>query len=102
MIDIENTGQRVAVYARVSAEEQKEVQTINSKAAELEAVSLGARDGPSAGSTRMKGGAVAVMERPGWFALRDDAREGYFRAVLINAVDRLARGDSYPRYSQAS
>ena len=81
---------RVAVYARVSTEEQKEGHTINSQVAELQRF---ARDG---GYIIMKvykddGWSGSVIGRPALDQLRDDARGGEIQAVLINDVDRLAR-----------
>ena len=82
--------QRVALYARVSTEEQREGQTIDSQIAELEKF------------TQQKGWVVlnvykdegwsgSVLARPELDRLRDDAAKKLFHAVVVNDVDRLAR-----------
>src|SRR5216684_673683 len=90
MIETEAAGMRLAIYARVSTEEQREGQTINSQIAELERF---ARDKAwvITGVYRDEGWSGGIMERPDLDRLRDDARRGVFQAVLINDVDRLAR-----------
>jgi len=89
MIDT-NAGMRLAIYARVSTEEQREGQTIDSQIAELERF---ARDKAwvVTGIYKDEGWSGGIMARPELDRLRDDAREGRFQAVLINDVDRLAR-----------
>jgi site-specific DNA recombinase len=90
MANVLPTGMRLAIYARVSTEEQKEGQTIDSQIAELERF---ARE--SGWEIREiykdEGWSGAVMARPQLDHLRDDARKGIFQAVLLNDVDRLAR-----------
>src|SRR5262245_46441534 len=90
MPEIAEAVQRLAIYARVSTEEQREGQTIDSQIAELERF---ARDKawPITGVYKDDGWSGGVMERPELDRLRDDARKGIFNAVLINDVDRLAR-----------
>jgi len=90
MAEIAEAVQRVAIYARVSTEEQREGQTIDSQISELE---KSARDKawPIAGTYKDDGWSGGIMERPELDRLRDDARKGVFDAVLINDVDRLAR-----------
>jgi len=90
MLDAEAAGLRLAIYARVSTEEQREGQTINSQIAELERF---ARDKAwdITGVYKDEGWSGGIMERPELDRLRDDARRGLFQAVLINDVDRLAR-----------
>src|SRR5260370_5502515 len=80
----------LAIYARVSTDEQKEGQTIDSQIAELERF---ARDKGwlCAGVYKDEGWSGAVMARPALDHLRDDAFKGLFQAVLINDVNRLAR-----------
>src|SRR5450755_2372934 len=90
MPETADAGLRLAIYARVSTEEQREGQTIDSQISELERFArekawLIARTYKDAG---WSGG---VMERPELDRLRDDAQKGVFEAVLINDVDRLAR-----------
>lgn len=86
----ENTRQRVAIYARVSTEEQREGQTIQSQISELERLSR-ERGWPIIDTYRDDGWSGAILERPDLDRLRDDARQGRFDAVLVNDVDRMAR-----------
>src|SRR6266403_4945212 len=81
---------RPAIYARISTEEQREGQTIDSQIAELERFSRD-KGWPIAGTYKDEGWSGGVMERPELDRLRDDAQKGLFDAVLINDVDRLAR-----------
>src|SRR5689334_14208320 len=90
MADVPETTYRVAIYARVSTEEQRDGQTIDSQVAELEHFSR-EKGWPIVGAYRDDGWSGAVMERPELDRLRDDARQGVFDAVVINDVDRLAR-----------
>lgn len=81
---------QVALYARVSSEEQREGQTIDSQVAELERFAK-----QSVWEIAMvykdEGWSGAILARPALDRLRDDASKGIFDAVLINDVDRLAR-----------
>ena len=90
MSDIAETRLRLALYARVSTEEQREGQTIDSQIAELERFSR-EKGWPIEGTYKDEGWSGGVMERPDLDRLRDDAQKGQFDAVLINDVDRLAR-----------
>jgi site-specific DNA recombinase len=90
MPDTAEPVQRIAIYARVSTDEQREGQTIDSQVAELERFSR-EKAWPITGIYRDDGWSGGVMERPELDRLRDDARKGAFDAVLINDVDRLAR-----------
>src|SRR5580704_5614609 len=84
----------VAVYARVSTEEQKEGQAINSQVAEL--VEFARANGWEITHIyKDDGWSGSTMARPALDRLRDNARAGQFRAVLINDVDRLARDVSH-------
>ena len=85
---------RVAIYARVSSEEQKEGQTIDSQVAELERYSK-TRGWRVFSVYKDEGWSGAVMARPSLDRLRDDAEKGFFDTVLINDVDRLARDVSH-------
>ena len=90
MNEAQQTGLRLAIYGRVSTEEQREGKTINSQVSELE------RFATSQGwfvvdSYHDAGWSGSVVARPELDRLRDDARAGRFQAVLINDVDRLAR-----------
>src|SRR5438128_2641880 len=90
MSQISDAGLRLAIYARVSTEEQREGQNIDSQIAELERF---AREKAwlITGTYKDEGWSGGVMERPELDRLRDDAQKGVFAAVLINDVDRLAR-----------
>jgi site-specific DNA recombinase len=88
--EIPKAGMRLALYARVSTEEQREGQTIDSQITELE---RSARENAwqIVGVYKDEGWSGGLMARPDLDRLRDDAQKGVFEAVLINDVDRLAR-----------
>src|ERR1700686_3027873 len=90
MAEIPEAGLRLALYARVSTEEQREGQNIDSQVSELERFS---RDMGwlIVGTYKDEGWSGGVMERPELDRLRDDAQKGVFDAILVNYVDRLAR-----------
>lgn len=90
MPEIAEAVQRLAIYARVSTDEQREGQTIDSQVSELERFAR-EKTWPITGIYKDDGWSGGVMERPELDHLRDDARKGLFDAVLINDVDRLAR-----------
>src|ERR1039457_623073 len=90
MPEITEAGLRLAIYARVSTEEQREGQNIDSQVAELERFSR-EKGWPITGIYKDEGWSGGVMERPELDRLRDDAQKAVFDAVLINDVDRLAR-----------
>src|SRR5580698_1467378 len=94
MAESPEAGLRVAIYARVSTDEQREGQTIDSQVTELERFSR-EKAWPITGVYRDDGWSGGVMERPELDRLRDDAQKGLFDAVLINDVDRLARDVSH-------
>jgi site-specific DNA recombinase len=85
---------RVALYARVSTEEQREGQTIDSQVAELErfVAEKGLR---ISGVYKDDGWSGSILARPELDHLRDDASKGLFDIVLFNDVDRLARDVSH-------
>src|SRR5438128_4369549 len=85
---------RAAIYARVSTEEQKEGQTIDSQIAELErfAVSQG---WSVVDVYKDEGWSGALLARPQLDRLRNEASKGVFHIALINDVDRLARDVSH-------
>jgi site-specific DNA recombinase len=85
---------RVAIYARVSSEEQREGQTIDSQIAELERFAR-AQGWTVAGVYKDEGWSGAVLARPELDRLRDDATKKLFDVVLLNDVDRLARDVSH-------
>lgn len=89
---MENTStiQRIALYARVSSEEQREGQTIDSQIAELERFAK-ERDWVVTDIYRDEGWSGGIIARPNMDRLRDDASRKIFDAVLVNDVDRLAR-----------
>src|ERR1700690_1027426 len=90
MPETTDAGLRLAIYARVSTEEQREGQTIDSQVSELERFAR-EKGWILAGTYKDEGWSGGVMERPELDRLRDDAQKGVFEAVLINDVDRLAR-----------
>src|SRR2546423_8439059 len=81
---------RAAIYARVSSEEQREGQTIDSQVAELERFA-GEKGWVLAGIYKDEGWSGALLSRPALDRLRDDAARKRFDLVLLNDVDRLAR-----------
>jgi site-specific DNA recombinase len=90
MQDVQPTPLRLAVYARVSTEEQRDGQTIDSQIAELERFAV-ERQWQITGVYKDEGWSGGLMARPELDRLRDDASRGLFQGVLINDVDRLAR-----------
>ena len=90
MIESKDAGLRLAIYARVSTEEQRDGQTIDSQITELEGF-VHAKGWAIAGVYKDAGWSGSIMARPELDRLRDNARAGRFQAVLINDVDRLAR-----------
>jgi site-specific DNA recombinase len=80
----------VAIYARVSTEEQREGQTIDSQVAELERFANN-KSWWVAGIYKDEGWSGSLLARPELDRLRDDASAAKFSRVLINDVDRLAR-----------
>jgi len=85
---------RAAIYARVSSDEQREGQTIDSQIAELEHF-LEAEGWLRAGLYKDDGWSGALLNRPELDRLRDDASKNAFDVVVINDVDRLARDVSH-------
>src|SRR5215216_3596502 len=85
---------RVAIYARVSSEEQREGQTIHSQITELERFAA-AQAWVIAGIYKDEGWSGAVLARPELDRLRDDATKKLFGVVLLNDVDRMARDVSH-------
>lgn len=85
---------RVVLYARVSSEEQREGQTIDSQVAELEHFA-GGKGWDVTGIYKDDGWSGSMLIRPELDHLRDDASKGLFDAVVINDVDRLARDVSH-------
>src|SRR5258708_4389914 len=81
---------RTGLYARVSTEEQKEGQTIDSQIAELERFSR-QQGWEITGIYKDEGWSGSILARPELDRLRDDASKGLFNVALINDVDRLAR-----------
>jgi len=94
MPEIGDAGLKLAIYARVSTEEQREGQTIDSQVSELDRFAR-EKQWLIAGIYKDEGWSGGVMERPELDRLRDDAQKGVFEAVLINDVDRLARDVSH-------
>jgi site-specific DNA recombinase len=90
MEGIPSNNLRVALYARVSTEEQREGQTIDSQVAELERHAQ-ERGWSVIGVYKDEGWSGSLLARPALDRLRDDTSKGLFNTVLINDVDRLAR-----------
>src|ERR1041385_42556 len=81
---------KAAIYARVSSEEQREGQTIDSQIAELERFAR-EKGWHLVGLYKDEGWSGALLSRPALDSLRDDAARKQFDLVLLNDVDRLAR-----------
>src|SRR5258708_2786334 len=81
---------RAALYARVSTEEQRHGQTIQSQIAELERF-VEQQGWAIQGRYIEEGFSGALLARPELDRLRDDAGRGVFHVVVVNDVDRLAR-----------
>src|SRR6266446_1825791 len=81
---------RVALYCRVSTDEQTQGRTIESQIKELESLAQ-ARGYVVAEKYIDDGWSGALLSRPALDALRDDAGKHLFDGVLINDVDRLSR-----------
>ncbi len=81
---------RVALYARVSSEEQKQGHNIDSQLSELKHFAA-QNNWTVVEAYTDEAWSGAVLARPALDRLRDDATKGLFDAVLINDVDRLAR-----------
>jgi site-specific DNA recombinase len=84
----------VALYARVSTDEQREGQNIDSQIEEVRRFAA-ANQWPVYGVYKDEGWSGAVLARPDLDRLRDDASKGLFKAVVLNDVDRLARDVSH-------
>jgi predicted site-specific integrase-resolvase len=81
---------RVALYCRVSTDEQTQGRTIESQIKELESLAQ-VRGYVVAEKYIDDGWSGALLSRPALDALRDDAGKHLFDGVLINDVDRLSR-----------
>ena len=84
----------VALYCRVSTEEQREGQTIDSQIAELERF-VRDKQWTVVGIYKDEGWSGSMLARPALDELRDHANQVRFQAVLVNDVDRLARDVSH-------
>jgi site-specific DNA recombinase len=84
------TNFRVGLYARVSTEEQREGQTIDSQVEELKRFAQ-EQGWEITGVYKDEGWSGSILARPELDRLRDDASKGSLNAALINDVDRLAR-----------
>ena len=81
---------RVALYARVSSEEQKQGHNIDSQIGELKQFA-DSNHWPVIATYKDEAWSGSLLARPALDRLRDDAGKKLFDAVLINDVDRLAR-----------
>jgi len=85
-----------AIYTRVSSDQQKEAQTINSQIAAL--MEYSDKEGyqvPKEWVFRDESYSGSVLKRPGLDRIRDLAAERQLEAVLIYAPDRLSRNYAY-------
>jgi site-specific DNA recombinase len=85
-----NNKTRAVLYTRVSSEEQREGQTIDSQINELEHFTQ-QRDWHLIRIYKDEGWSGSILARPDLDRLRDDASKGGFEFVVVNDVDRLAR-----------
>ena len=83
---------RVALYARVSTEEQKEGQTIQAQIAELERCAKD-RDYAVVHIYKDEAWSGSMLARPALDRLRDDATKGLFDAVIVNGGTGIAPRD---------
>jgi site-specific DNA recombinase len=90
MQEVQQNNLRVALYSRVSTEEQREGQTIESQIKELECFAND-KGWTIVDIYKDEGWSGTILARPELDRLRDDGSKGKFNAVLINDVDRLAR-----------
>ena len=84
----------VAIYARVSTEEQRDGQTIDSQIRELEQFASN-QNWVIHEIYKDEGWSGGLLARPALDKLRDDCSKGVLDAVLVNDVDRLARDVSH-------
>ncbi|MCB0550267.1 MAG: recombinase family protein [Phaeodactylibacter sp.] len=85
-----------ALYTRVSSEQQKEAQTIDSQVAALQEYAH--KEGyqvPEQWVFRDEGYSGSILRRPGLDRIRDLAAEQQLEAVLIYSPDRLSRNYAY-------
>ncbi len=94
MQDDQFNNLRVAFYCRVSTEEQREGQTIDSQIAELERFAR-ERKWTVVDVYKDEGWSGSLLARPALDQLRDHAHQGRFDAIVVNDVDRLARDVSH-------
>jgi site-specific DNA recombinase len=81
---------RIALYSRVSTEEQRVGRTIESQISELEKYSIENKY-EIIGKYLDDGWTGSIIERPELDRLRDDAKQKKFDAILIHHPDRLSR-----------
>ena len=85
-----------AIYTRVSSDQQKENQTIESQVSVLkEYASQHDYNVPEEWCFRDEGYSGAYLVRPGLERLRDLAAEGQITTILIYSPDRLSRKYAY-------
>ena len=85
-------GERIALYMRVSSEEQAERMTIGTQEDFLEQYrALYGHDVADVYKDEAISGTVPLRERPGGRRLLDDAKEGAFDVVLVYKLDRIGR-----------
>ena len=85
-----------AIYTRVSSDQQKEAQTIDSQVAVLlEYAQKGSYTVPDQWVFRDEGYSGSILKRPGLDRIRDLASERQLEVVLIYSPDRLSRNYAY-------
>ena len=83
---------RIAVYARVSTQQQTQAQTIEQQLERLQGYSQEQGwEWPEEPIFRDEGYSGASLKRPGLDRLRDQVAQANFDLVLMTAPDRLAR-----------
>src|SRR5262249_49443843 len=81
---------RVATYARVSTDEQREGRTIDSQVKDLERFA-DLHNHTIVRRYTDEGWSGSLLNRPALDQLRDEATDGLFEAVIVADVDRLSR-----------
>src|SRR3989344_764677 len=88
----------VTIYGRVSTEEQKKKENIDSQVDELEKLAKESKGEYSLINDYKyldDGWSGGILNRPALDKLREDATRGLFSAVLVNDVDRLSRDNTH-------
>ncbi len=90
------TDLHVALYARVSSEQQAEAKTIESQVAEIHArIAADGFDLRTVGTFLDEGYSGSTLVRPALERLRDAAAAGEMDRLYVHCPDRLARNSAY-------